>query len=88
MSKRLQSSVTFHAESCSEKVIGDVIQLKFLLENLIEECLTVPEDGEVILEAKADGEYIRFLFTDRRREKTVEELNQLFYPDLARMPNP
>jgi Osmosensitive K+ channel histidine kinase len=85
MSKRLQSSVTFHAESCSEKVIGDVIQLKFLLENLIEECLTVPEDGEVILEAKADGEYIRFLFTDRRREKTVEELNQLFYPDLARM---
>ncbi len=65
MSKRLQSSVTFHAESCSEKVIGDVIQLKFLLENLIEECLTVPEDGEVILEAKADGEYVRFLFTDR-----------------------
>lgn len=26
-----------------------------------------------------------FLFTDRRREKQVEELNQLFYPNLARM---
>lgn len=26
-----------------------------------------------------------FLFTDMRREKTREELNQLFYPDLSRM---
>ena len=33
----------------------------------------------------ADGEYIRFLFTDMRREKTREELNQLFYPNLERM---
>lgn len=32
-----------------------------------------------------DGEYVRFLFTDRRRKKQVEELNQLFYPNLARM---
>ena len=31
------------------------------------------------------GEFIRFLFTDMRREKTREELNQLFYPDLSRM---
>lgn len=85
MSKRTQSTVLFHTEGGGQKVIGDIIQLKFLLENLIDECLAVPEDGEVILEAKADGEFVRFLFTDRRREKTVEELNQLFYPDLARM---
>ena len=32
-----------------------------------------------------DDEYIRFLFTDTRREKSVLELNQLFYPNLARM---
>ena len=32
-----------------------------------------------------DEEYIRFLFIDRRRKKTREELNQLFYPDLKRM---
>ena len=34
---------------------------------------------------KAQGQYIRFLFTDTRREKSVTELNQLFYPNLARM---
>ena len=28
---------------------------------------------------------MRFLFTDMRREKTREELNQLFYPNLVRM---
>ena len=31
------------------------------------------------------GNFIRFLFIDMRREKTREELNQLFYPDLSRM---
>jgi K+-sensing histidine kinase KdpD/preprotein translocase subunit YajC len=85
MSKRMQSPVRFRTEGSDMKVIGDVIQLRFLFENLIDECLSVAEEGEVILEAKADGEFVRFLFTDRRREKTVEELNQLFYPDLARM---
>ncbi|WP_321517277.1 DUF5113 domain-containing protein [uncultured Bacteroides sp.] len=85
MSKRAQSPVTFHTEGSSMKVIGDAIQLRFLFENLIDECLSVPEEGDVILEAKADGGFVRFLFTDRRREKSVEELNQLFYPDLARM---
>ena len=28
---------------------------------------------------------MRFRFTDMRREKSQEELNQLFYPNLARM---
>ena len=67
------------------KVIGDVNQLRFLLENLIDEALTVHEDGVLRLQARKDDEYIRFLFTDTRREKSVMELNQLFYPNLARM---
>ena len=67
------------------RVIGDVNQLRFLLENLIDEALTVHEDGELRLQARKDDEYIRFLFTDTRREKSVLELNQLFYPNLARM---
>lgn len=67
------------------KVIGDVNQLRFLLENLIDEALTVRESGVIRLQARRDEEYIRFLFTDTRREKSVEELNQLFYPNLARM---
>ena len=67
------------------RVIGDVNQLRFLLENLIDEALKVHEDGVLRLQARKDDEYIRFLFTDTRREKSVLELNQLFYPNLARM---
>ena len=67
------------------RVIGDVNQLRFLLENLIDEALTVHEDGVLRLQARKDDEYIRFLFTDTRREKSVLELNQLFYPNLAGM---
>ena len=67
------------------RVIGDVNQLRFLLENLIDEALTVHENGVLRLQARKDDEYIRFLFTDTRREKSVMELNQLFYPNLARM---
>ncbi len=69
------------------KVIGDANQLAFLFENLISEALNaLPEgDGTLRLEARSDGEFVRFFFTDMRREKPVEELNQLFYPNLARM---
>ena len=67
------------------RVIGDVNQLRFLLENLIDEALTVHEERVLRLQARKNDEYIRFLFTDTRREKSVMELNQLFYPNLARM---
>jgi signal transduction histidine kinase len=43
------------------RVIGDVNQLRFLLENLIDEALTVHEDGVLRLQARKDDEYIRFL---------------------------
>lgn len=72
-------------EPIEAKVIGDMNQLRFLLENLIDEALTVREEGVLRLQARKDDEYIRFLFTDTRREKSVTELNQLFYPNLARM---
>lgn len=78
-------AVTFQTEAVDERVSGDFIQLRFLLENLIDEALSAPLDGELRLKAVTDGEYIRFLFTDARREKTREELNQLFYPNLERM---
>ncbi len=67
------------------KVIGDVNQLSFLFENLIDEALAVPQEGVLKLAASLDDGYVRFFFTDTRREKKVEELNQLFYPNLARM---
>ena len=83
--KNRPERIELEIESMEAKVIGDVNQLRFLLENLIDEALTVREDGVIRLQARQDNEYIRFLFTDTRREKSVEELNQLFYPNLARM---
>ena len=83
--KNRSERIELEIEPMEAKVIGDVNQLRFLLENLIDEALTVREDGVIRLQARQDNEYIRFLFTDTRREKSVEELNQLFYPNLARM---
>lgn len=83
--KNRPERIELEIEAMEAKVIGDVNQLRFLLENLIDEALTVREDGVIRLQARKDNEYIRFLFTDTRREKSVEELNQLFYPNLARM---
>ncbi len=83
--KNRPERIELEIEPMEAKVIGDVNQLHFLLENLIDEALTVREDGVIRLQARKDNEYIRFLFTDTRREKSVTELNQLFYPNLARM---
>lgn len=77
--------ISFIEDPVDEKVTGDLIQLRFLFESLIDEALTIHQDGAIILKTMVDGEYIRFLFTDKRRNKTTEELNHLFYPDLARM---
>ena len=71
--------------SAKLRVLGDVNQLYFLLENLIDEALQVKEEGLLRLQAVPDGQFVRFLFTDTRREKSIEELNQLFYPNLQRM---
>ena len=76
--KNRSERIELEIEPMEAKVIGDVNQLRFLLENLIDEALTVREDGLIRLQARQDNEYIRFLFTDTRREKSVEELNQLF----------
>lgn len=85
MMKNRTERIELEMEPIEAKVIGDVNQLRFLLENLIDEALTVRQDGVLRLQVRKDDGYIRFLFTDTRREKSVEELNQLFYPNLARM---
>ena len=85
ISRGVDYKITLTIEPLEAKVIGDINQLRFLIENLIDEALSFHQDGELVLKAIMDGEYVRFLFTDRRREKQVEELNQLFYPNLARM---
>lgn len=67
------------------RVLGDMNQLQFLFENLIDESLQYKEKGTLLLQALPDDRFVRFLFTDTRREMTVEALNQLFYPNLERM---
>ncbi|MCD8261630.1 MAG: DUF5113 domain-containing protein [Bacteroides sp.] len=76
---------TLMTEFSPYRIKGDITQLKFLLENLINEALTYPKSGEIYLSTKCDGEYIRFSFNDTRREKGREEPNHLFYPDLSKM---
>ena len=83
--KNRTEKVELIIEPMEARVIGDMNQLRFLFENLIDEALAVREEGVIRLQARKDNEYIRFLFTDTRREKSVTELNQLFYPNLARM---
>lgn len=78
-------NISLSFESIETWVIGDVHLLHFLFENLIDEALSVNLAGKLILQASIDGDYIRFSFIDTRREKSVEELNNLFYPNLSRM---
>ncbi len=67
------------------RMTGDAIQLKYLLENLINEAMDFSGEGTLELHIYKEGQFVRFDFIDRRREFAQEELNQLFYPHLSRM---
>jgi len=83
--RKVPFSLELDMQADSLNVIGDEIQLKFMLENLVNEALTCPDDGRLELRAYQDGNFVRFDFIDRRREFSQEELNQVFYPHLSRM---
>lgn len=83
--KRLSHRVELKTEVEEVAMLGDVIQLKFMLENLIDEALSYEADGLLVLHIYKEGDFVRFDFRDTRREKSQEELNQLFYPHLSRM---
>lgn len=84
-SKTVRSEIRLLTETSDLRVLGDLNLLRFLFENLIDEALTVDEAGELRLSVVGERDYVRFIFTDRRRQKETEELNQLFYPSLERM---
>ena len=67
------------------KVKGDETLLLFLFENLIAEAVRCPDAGRIEIEARRDADFVRFSFTDRRREYTRIELNELFYPSLRHL---
>lgn len=83
--KRLPHRVELKTNAEDVSMLGDVIQLKFLLENLIDEALSYEADGLLELHIFKNGDFVQFNFQDTRREKLQEELNQLFYPHLSRM---
>lgn len=83
--KRLPHRVELETVAEDVSVLGDSIQLKYMLENLIDEALSYEKDGVLRLRVYKEGHFVRFDFTDTRREKSREELNQLFYPHLSRM---
>ena len=81
--KKRFGRLEWKVEAASVEMTGDVIQLKYLLENLINEALTHPEEGELELRIYKEGAFVRFDFMDRRRCPSQEELNLLFYPRLS-----
>ena len=49
-------------------MLGDMIQLKYMLENLIDEALSYEVDGRLYLHIYKDTDFARFDFIDKRRE--------------------
>lgn len=85
MAKKRSFRLTLDTQVEDVSMTGDVIQLKYLLENLINEALDYQQEGKLELHIYREGQFVRFDFVDRRREFSQEELNQLFYPHLSRM---
>lgn len=85
VTKKLPFRLELNVKAEDVSMTGDGIQLKYLLENLINEALACKEDGLLELYIYKEREFVRFDFIDRRRQYSQEELNQLFYPHLSRM---
>lgn len=66
-------------------VSGDLYLIRFLLENLLNEAISVPVDGKLKFTVGVENDFVRFTFIDYRRSYPLEMLNQLFYPDKERM---
>jgi len=83
ISKRMTQNIKLEADSSTLSITGDIILLRLMMESLINEAMNYPHDGKLGLRILPDGDFVRFFFIDRRRNKSVEELNQLFYPSLS-----
>ena len=65
---------------------GDAVLLRYLLENLLSEALAAQAGPGILrLTAAVENSFVRITFTDTRRSMTQKQLNELFYPSLARM---
>lgn len=89
--KRVTRKLDYHLELKMEVepllMTGDVVMLKYLLENLLSEAVSYASEGVLEIRAYKEGAFVRFDFVDRRRTFSQEELNLLFYPHLSQMQN-
>jgi signal transduction histidine kinase len=83
--KNITESINLSIETVNATVYGDIISLRFLFENLIDEALICRLPGNIALRVVEDGYFIRFCFIDYRRDKKHEELDKLFTPEFERM---
>lgn len=83
--KQTTATLELIAEPTDDVIVGDENLLQFLLENLIDDALSVACDGILQLNCAREGDFVRFQFIDRRRELSRGELDMLFSPDLSRM---
>ena len=87
MNRKHSFIIDFSYNTINKTIIGDRVQLYFLLENLINESYTYHESGKIKLDINQDGDFVRFNYIDTRRNKTITELNNLFYPSLNKIIN-
>lgn len=85
VTRKLPYTLTLEVDTSPVWVSGDRVLLAFLLENLLDEAVRYPVAGKLELKIRRIENFIRFDFTDSRRNFTQSELNELFYPDKDRM---
>lgn len=83
---RNRTDIRLETQGLPTSVIGDRNELQFLLENLINEALSNEQAENLFyLTASQEADTVRFRFCHPQCEKSVDELNRLFYPEESRM---
>ncbi len=85
ISKKTSLNVDLQVNCENLYITGDIIQLKFMIENLINNALYNTSDGNLKMKVYAEGDFVRFDFIDKRENKSQEELNLMFYPENSGM---
>lgn len=93
-SELLHRAAAYHAKRCrtcsgipqptveatDDTVLCDVSLTDFLFEQLVDASLAVSPSDVLHLEAKTDGDFMRFSLTNTSRSMSAEMLQTLFYP--------
>lgn len=82
---KMGDALTFEVEGSSSSVVGDIVLLQFLIDNLMNESLECKEPGKLVLKIEEEDDFIRFDYIDTRRSYAIEELNKMFYPQIDKM---